>query len=155
MTQLTLDFSSDEALKRCTGCGESKPVDDFYRASTNPENIRYRYRAQPCKQCTKGVRKRWREENADVLLERQIGYTLKFKFGISREDYETRLAAQGGGCAICGKPPPEKRRHHVDHDHETGAVRGVLCGHCNTGLGLFGEDIALLESAAAYLEVAT
>lgn len=154
MTQLTLDFSSNKALKRCTCCGETKPVDDFYRASANPESVRYRYRAQPCKRCTKGVRKRWRDENADVLLGRQIGYNIRARYGVDLEDYETHLAAQGGGCAICGTPPG-KRRHHIDHDHQTGAIRGILCNRCNTGIGLLGEDIALMERAAAYLEGAT
>jgi hypothetical protein len=55
---------------------------------------------------------------------------------------------QGGTCAICGRPDPE----HVDHDHDTGAVRGILCVNCNGGLGQFRDSIDSLLIAASYLE---
>ena len=51
------------------------------------------------------------------------------------EDYERMFDAQGGVCAICGKPRPEERTLHVDHDHETGEIRGLLCFSCNNALG--------------------
>jgi hypothetical protein len=55
------------------------------------------------------------------------------QLGITDDDYEALLAAQGGGCAICGNPP-KTRRLHVDHDHKTGKVRGLLCHRCNRAL---------------------
>jgi hypothetical protein len=55
------------------------------------------------------------------------------QLGVSDADYEALLAAQGGGCAICGNPP-KTRRLHVDHDHKTGKVRGLLCHRCNRAL---------------------
>ena len=78
----------------------------------------------------------------------------------SREDtlfrppewYDEQLAAQGGGCAICGRPPRDDISLHVDHDHRTGALRGLTCFRCNNALGDFGDDAALIEKAAAYLE---
>jgi hypothetical protein len=66
--------------------------------------------------------------------------------------YEAQLAAQGGGCAICGyRPKPGGRRLNIDHDHKTGAVRGLLCARCNRGLGWFRDDPDRLEIAATYL----
>jgi hypothetical protein len=62
------------------------------------------------------------------------------------------LAAQGGGCAICGRAPSTKISLHIDHDHETGRIRGLLCFVCNNGLGQFQEDPAVLRKAAAYVE---
>jgi hypothetical protein len=59
------------------------------------------------------------------------------------------LAAQGGGCAICGAPP-KTRRLHVDHDHKTGAVRGLLCYRCNRGLPTYATWRWLIQ-AALYL----
>ena len=58
------------------------------------------------------------------------------------------LAEQGGLCAICGVAPAA----HVDHDHETGAVRALLCFNCNGGLGQFKDDPAVLRAAAGYVE---
>lgn len=56
--------------------------------------------------------------------------------------------AQGGRCLLCGEVKPLA----VDHDHVTGAVRGLLCKGCNTGIGLLREDPMLLRAAARYLE---
>ncbi len=56
-------------------------------------------------------------------------------------------AAQGGRCAICGDPA-----QHLDHDHETGATRQMLCQRCNHGLGLFRDDPGLLHAAAFYVD---
>lgn len=58
------------------------------------------------------------------------GKSTRELLGVTDEQYERLLAAQGGGCAICGNPP-KTRRLHVDHDHKTGAVRGLLCYRCN------------------------
>lgn len=69
-------------------------------------------------------------------------------YGLTPEQYDAMLAAQGGLCAICRRD----RVLVVDHDHATGAVRGLLCTPCNTGLGLFLDAPAALLQAAAYLE---
>jgi hypothetical protein len=61
---------------------------------------------------------------------------LKYKYGLTPEDYDAKLAEQGGVCAICGKSPT-KRRLHIDHCHETGRIRGLLCTGCNTRLGWY------------------
>jgi len=58
-------------------------------------------------------------------------------YGITIDQFEARLAAQGGVCAICRGLPAPGRQFHVDHDHTTGAIRGILCQKCNGGLGCF------------------
>src|SRR5437667_108661 len=55
------------------------------------------------------------------------------QLGVTDAEYDRLLAAQGGGCAICGNPP-KTRRLHADHDHKTGHVRGLLCHRCNRAL---------------------
>jgi len=72
------------------------------------------------------------------------------QYGMTLDDYDEMLKKQNGGCAICGREP-SKRRLHVDHCHETGFVRGLLCFRCNFGLSYFGEDEKMLKSAYEYL----
>ena len=70
---------------------------------------------------------------------------LRRKYGITLEQYDALLLKQNDGCAICGTPGGSPRNHNqpnlvVDHDHDTGAVRGLLCQSCNGGMGILGED---------------
>lgn len=79
-----------------------------------------------------------------------------YNYNLTEEQYVGMLAAQGDACAICKDPEwPGGRKSgspHVDHDHTTGEVRGLLCGRCNTGIGQLGDDPARLRAAADYLE---
>lgn len=74
--------------------------------------------------------------------------TLK-KYGLTHKQFKKLLKAQGGGCAICGKKEHAKISLHVDHDHETGKVRGILCSGCNRGMGYF--DRGFFQQAQTYL----
>jgi hypothetical protein len=71
------------------------------------------------------------------------------QLGVTDAEYDRLLAAQGGGCAICGNPP-KTRRLHVDHDHKTGRVRGLLCHRCNRALPNWVTP-GWLSTAAIYL----
>lgn len=83
--------------------------------------------------------------------ERQRDRWLLGKYGISAERYDEILTEQGGGCAICGGGPSKSFLYlDVDHDHETGMVRGLLCRRCNTGLGYF--ERGFHELAIDYLK---
>lgn len=74
------------------------------------------------------------------------------QYGLTPAEYRDMLARQGGVCAICKCPEPVKGRAlAVDHDHRTGAVRGLLCGSCNRGIGMLKDRADLLEAAAGYL----
>lgn len=80
--------------------------------------------------------------------------TLKHNYGITPEDYDKLLVEQNGLCAICGANEPGRGHQHfsVDHDHETGVVRGLLCNNCNRGLGLLGDNIEGIKRALNYLQ---
>ncbi len=67
-------------------------------------------------------------------------------------DYDRMFEAQNGVCAICDEARPEERTLHVDHDHETGVIRGLLCFRCNNALGDFREQYQLFQRAADYLD---
>lgn len=76
---------------------------------------------------------------------------LKKKYGITLDEYEGRLAAQQGCCAVC-KSPPGKKALAVDHCHDTGIIRGILCHGCNTALGLLREDEKIVAALGRYLQ---
>lgn len=77
-------------------------------------------------------------------------YALQSRYGLSDMKYAQMLREQNERCAICGRTE-ENRNLAIDHDHTTGEIRGLLCGQCNRGLGLFGDSINLLECALHYL----
>lgn len=76
---------------------------------------------------------------------------LKENYGITLDDYNTMFEAQGGVCKICGGKDKNGQALAVDHDHQTGKIRGLLCGNCNRGIGFFQDSPELLCQAAEYL----
>lgn len=94
--------------------------------------------------------RRYREKNPDHHRDQR----LKRLYGLTKAEYLAMLESQGGGCAICGEPQESRggKRAAVDHCHETGQVRALLCTKCNTGLGAFRDRTDLLAKAAMYLK---
>lgn len=78
---------------------------------------------------------------------------LKKTYGLTPDEWSALLTAQGGRCAICGRKDPGPKGWQTDHDHATGAVRGILCVRCNNGLGAFLDDPILFQRAARYLVI--
>lgn len=117
--------------KECTTCHEVKSLADFY---FNKKNGKTGRPYSCCKECHKARTRRWHKKNPDVRREN----TWKFR-GISCtvEQYEQMMQEQDSVCAICEMPEPSGRNLAVDHSHETGEVRGLLCTHCNVTLGKF------------------
>lgn len=102
----------------------------------------------------KEAQRRYRAAHRDTLLEREREQNLKRLYGISAAEYEKLLQQQGGRCAICGRTDNGMRHtknFHVDHNHATGEVRGLLCGPCNGVLGYAKDDPSVLLQAIAYL----
>lgn len=148
--------------KTCSKCKEEKSVEDFYKSS------RYGYQAW-CKKCNTQAQKDWREnsrdkyrnyhdkwyeENKNSVLKASRDRALR-KYGISEEEYSRLYVSQQGICAICGKPETRKQNGKetllcVDHDHETGRIRGLLCHTCNVGIGML-CTAELLDKAYDYL----
>jgi hypothetical protein len=101
------------------------------------------------------VRKRSKERWADPEYRfRKLKQRAAIRYGITVEEYDALFEVAGNKCGICGTPHTDKPygRLNVDHCHETGKVRGVLCSPCNTGLGNLGDDIKSVKLALAYLE---
>lgn len=100
------------------------------------------------------VLRAWRLANPEKMKAQYRRSNLKRKTGISVEKYNELLKLQGGKCAIDGCIVFDSPRSHlhVDHDHTTGIIRGLLCSNCNTGLGLFEESPQKLMAAVGYLD---
>lgn len=159
-------------MKRCKKCGAVKSLDDFYRnrgarddrrpeckACANATRLkRYRgnrdreiARVRAWQKANPGRVKAWRQKNRDRLNKQLRKIHLRNKFGLTVEEYADILEAQGGVCALCKAPPTPGISLHVDHDHGTGEIRGLLCVRCNNAIGLLREDPDLMQRAARYV----
>ncbi|MFF3939503.1 endonuclease VII domain-containing protein [Streptomyces phaeofaciens] len=114
--------------KLCRTCGEVKPHSEWHRNTTASDGLSTR-----CKACR---------------AERGRRDHLRRRYGLSLAERDAMVASQMGLCVICLKAPAV----HVDHCHETGRVRGVLCFNCNSAIGKLGDDPDAVRRAAAYLE---
>lgn len=104
------------------------------------------------KEQKKKARDLLRTTNPKALQDKYRRQNLKHFFGITPEEYDRMLENQKGLCGICEKHSSNfSRRLAVDHCHHTGAVRGLLCASCNSGLGKLQDSVDYLESAIIYL----
>jgi hypothetical protein len=164
--------------KRCTKCGEVKPLHEFQKKGDN------RRRAD-CRACAAAYNRTWQRKNPEKLRKNRKKYYerhqerlraekaewqrahpeqaqdahLRRTFGITLDQYRGLQEKQGGKCAVCDqeetavdKRTGKVRRLHVDHSHQSGAVRGLLCTRCNLGLGFLQEDPKIIKSLLQYLD---
>lgn len=153
----------------CVGCGLQlaegrKFCNDCRRLNTNLKSRRSmaKLAERPGELARRAAQmKQWRKDNPEAWAALARRGHLKATYQMTVEQYDEMLAAQGGGCAICGAPDGDGsgRRLHVDHDHSCcpgdracgKCNRGLLCKACNTGLGGFRDDPNLLKGAVRYL----
>ncbi len=153
-----------EGHKHCAMCGEPKPLDLFYRDSKKSDG-----RGTWCKLCMRAYYstpegKAWRKASrarpavraariAYYKSDKRLASHLSKTFNLSLSVYKQKLITQNNACAIClvlfANIP--SRAVHTDHDHATGAFRGVLCHNCNKGLGSFRDSPKFLLNAVRYL----
>ena len=99
------------------------------------------------------ARYHWNKEYKENTRQAAVGSQLQRKFGLSTEKYIEMLEKQNYRCAICGRHQEElERRMAVDHNHDTGKNRELLCNNCNLGIGHLRDEPALIRKAAEYLE---
>jgi hypothetical protein len=117
-----------EGFKWCPGCETAKPYDEWFRNRASKDGL-----ASYCKEC---------------LAKRGARDYLKRTYKLTPEQVGALVTRQGGVCRVCQAAPAV----HIDHDHDDGRIRGVLCFKCNAGIGQFADDPGRLRRAAAYLE---
>lgn len=98
--------------------------------------------------------KRWKKENPEKSLSYQRNCAYKKKYNIDSEFYKKMKAKQNHRCLICGEYHPDDNDYslHVDHCHETGKIRGLLCAKCNQGIGCLKHSEVVLKNAIKYLK---
>jgi hypothetical protein len=168
-------------VKKCSKCGEVKGLEEFDRKKrgklgrrsrckqcrkedriANREAISKRnkeYREKH-RERLNAYRRRWGAENREWIRNYDEAHRDEKKerqllrnYGITLEQYKEMLIAQGGICAFCGKTPEENGQNlTVDHCHETGKVRWLLCYLCNLAIGNFQENVEAMRKAADMLE---
>lgn len=97
--------------------------------------------------------KKKREEDGERILFRERRSRYRKKFGVTDEFIFGLYRKTKGKCSICGVPENEcSRSLHIDHCHKTNKIRGLLCSRCNSGIGLFLEDVGILKNAIKYIK---
>ena len=146
--------------KKCSMCKIVKPLSDYFRDNRRKVGVRCR-----CKECCRIETYSWRDRNRSEYNnyaaawraknpDKQHATDIKRHYSLSIEDYNRLLTEQSCRCKICGyqhNPEVKRGRLYVDHCHDTGRVRGLLCALCNSALGGFKSDVALLKAASEYL----
>lgn len=163
--------------KVCKGCQLNLPADSFYKSKRGGKHL---YLSSYCKRChqdrNKETSKRWHQRNherdaakarecykqwclrhPETLRSKGWKDHLKQKYGITLEQYNGVLQQQEGKCALCKKTPEGSGRKGqlvIDHDHQTGTVRGLLCYSCNNMVAYIEKYPELLSQIKPYLELA-
>jgi hypothetical protein len=139
-------------MKRCTACKVVKLPEDFYYGY-KPIGKRYRtnkkYPHSKCKECDHIRTTKYAQKNKTELSKKAMTRQRLIRYGLTKEEHNAMVLLQNNVCAICNEP--NGKTLHVDHDHKTGRVRGLLCTRCNSGIGFFKDDINYLANAIKYL----
>ena len=135
--------------KVCRDCCRHKPLAAFHRQVSERDGFNSR-----CKECNNHRRAEFSAKHPERQRKIHKGAQLRYKYGLTPEQYQAMLVAQSGGCAICGADSPGCGRTYfsVDHCHASGRVRGLLCSNCNSGIGLLGDSASTVAKALAYLQ---
>ena len=130
---LRISAVTRDGFKVCSNCRREKPFSAFYAWRRHSTGLQ-----AWCKSC---------------MADRDRSHHYQTSYGLTQSDVESMIESQGGLCAICGERPEDRIRLGlvVDHCHETGAVRGMLCSNCNRAIGLFGDRVETVMSATSYL----
>lgn len=133
-------------MKICSKCKLEKADTEFHKWYKNPP-----YQLYPsCKKCRKE-----QNNNPEAKLKLYL-QQIRYKFNITSDRYLQMLKNQNWKCKICFKNfnlDNGDRRPHIDHCHESGKIRGLLCHHCNIGIGMLSHDVNKLKNAIFYLDI--
>ncbi|WP_405748329.1 endonuclease VII domain-containing protein [Streptomyces canus] len=137
----------------CNACGIEKPLDQYNKRAASKDGLN-----GWCRPCVNAKSTAWYHNNRERARKNHREWNLRSQYGISEADFLNLLEVQGGKCALCPvvfSTEGPRRNLCVDHDHDTGLVRGLLCARCNTSIGQLGDNAEGLRRALAYVEAGT
>jgi len=134
-----------EGVKICTKCNIEKDCNEFSILKSKKGMFRHSI----CKKCKSIYRSIKRKENPLKEAYRKRVQKLRNKYGLEIKDYDKMFDDQNGNCKICNN---SLIKPHIDHCHSTNKIKGILCGNCNIGLGMFKDNPEYLENAIKYLK---
>jgi hypothetical protein len=146
---MTYPSKTVDGVRQCGCCKEQLPVASFNRRKRGTGSYQTN-----CKKCVGELWKTAKQSGPEVRRR----YQLQRKYGVNEQSYFSLWNQQNGVCAICGNEETARYKGTlkmlaVDHDHETGVIRGLLCQECNTGIGKFRHDQDLLVKASEYVNL--
>jgi len=130
--------------KKCSKCREILPIDHFGMREDLKRPL------SRCRSCQLEANKEYAKNNPDASRHRN----LKYKYGVTKEDYDRMFKEQNGVCGICKQAETSIRSLYlsIDHNHETGKVRGLLCRNCNSALGKLKDSIERMKAMIEWME---
>lgn len=143
-------YRLNEGKRTCKVCNETKDIEMFKLLNLNAYS--YNTYSFSCASCY--------DDYLEIIRQKQIEYNRnynkshrrKYKYGLEHDDYLTMVEKQNGLCAIC-QEIPKRRGLMVDHNHNTGTIRGLLCDTCNRAIGLLKDNFLILARASEYLKI--
>ena len=134
-------------VQKCSLCKKEKPFPDFCLSRSRKIGL-----SSVCRPCTKIKSEEWRKKYPERFTSVVRRRNRLKKYGLTDAAFKALLSSQGSKCAVCRDEISEGSfRCHVDHDHDTGAVRGILCNKCNAGIGMLQESADVVRAALEYL----
>lgn len=142
--------------KTCLRCDGIYSIADFGKDNSKPDN-----RMIYCRNCTRKINKANKSRPAfkesrklkrRKYSDKERNWLLKYRYGITLEEFNNMFELQGRTCALCDSSKSDSKNFVVDHDHKSGKVRGILCSYCNRALGMFKDDVDILNKAIVYLK---
>lgn len=143
--------------KQCIKCGQSKSRSQFTISRRHADG-----RLNTCKECKNGPNGEYQQNRTTRIQNAQTYYSNNKeiisknnqvrKYGVSSSWLEERYSIQKSLCEICKRDGGIKKSLCIDHDHQTGEVRGLICGKCNTAIGMVEESTEILMAIIEYLE---
>ena len=134
-------YKAKDGFKICPHCLKNKPVTEFYKPKRGNRSLCW------CRKCMSDSAKEWRQKYPEKVKDSK----LRAIYGITLDEFNALFEAQGRKCASCEATEPGAKWWHIDHDHDTRKIRGILCEPCNLTLGAARESLGRLQGCIYYL----